>query len=110
MRTTRFAVRWLAHSDPAPTARSVAAIGSVFVGLPLSASILVIVSSPVFATHTEPAAYAIPAGPLPTAIGWTTVFVPGSIRETVPSRLLATQTAPFPVVIPVGMLPTVIVW
>ena len=56
MRTTRFAARSLAHSVPAPKASSVAAIGSVFAGLPLSASILVIVSSPVFATQTEPAA------------------------------------------------------
>ena len=56
MRATRFAVRWLAHSVPAPKASSAAAIGSVFVGLPLSASIFVIVSSPVFATQTEPAA------------------------------------------------------
>src|SRR5438067_9517023 len=39
-----------------------------------------------------------------------TVFVPGSIRETVPSRLLTTQTAPAPVVIPLGPLPTVIGW
>src|SRR6476661_2418226 len=37
---------------------------------------------------------------------WTTVFVPGSIRETVPSRLLTTQTAPAPKAIPVGPLPT----
>src|SRR5882724_147226 len=40
---------------------------------------------------------------------WTTVFVPGSMRETVPSRLLTTQTAPAPVVIPLGPLPTGIV-
>ena len=38
-----------------------------------------------------------------------TVFVPGSIRETVPSRLLTTQTAPAPVAIPLGPLPTGIV-
>src|SRR3954451_16701482 len=40
---------------------------------------------------------------------WTTVFVPGSIRETVPSRLLTTQTAPAPVAIPLGPLATGIV-
>src|SRR6476619_2931421 len=40
---------------------------------------------------------------------WTTIFVPGSIRETVPSRLLTTQTAPAPVAIPLGPLPTGIV-
>src|SRR5256884_8079428 len=40
---------------------------------------------------------------------WTTVFVPGSIRETVLSRLLRTQTAPAPVAIPLGPLPTGIV-
>src|SRR4051794_11777450 len=38
-----------------------------------------------------------------------TVFVPGSIRETVPSRLLTTQTARAPVAIPLGPLPTGIV-
>src|SRR3954454_9605539 len=38
-----------------------------------------------------------------------TVFVPGSIRETVPSRLLTTQTAPAPVAIPLGPFPTGIV-
>ena len=56
MRTTRFAARWLAHNVPSPKASSVAAIWSVFLGLPLSALIFVIVSSPVFATQTEPAA------------------------------------------------------
>ncbi len=56
IRTTRFAVLWVAHNVPAPKASSVAAIDSGFVGLPLSASILAIVLSPVFATHTEPAA------------------------------------------------------
>ncbi len=56
MRTTRFAVVSLAHNVPAPRASSVAAIGSGLLGLSLSASILVIVSSPVFATQIEPAA------------------------------------------------------
>ena len=56
MRTTWFASVWLAQSVPAPNASSVAAISSVFVGLPLSASIFVIVWSPVFATQTEPSA------------------------------------------------------
>ena len=51
----------------------------------------------------------MPTGPFPTSIFWTTVLVPGSIRETVPSRASVTQTAPFPVVIPLGLLPTSIV-
>ena len=54
MRTTSFAPRWLAHSDPAPKASSVAGIESVADGLPVSGLILVIVPSPLFATHTEP--------------------------------------------------------
>ena len=56
MRTTWPAARSLAHSVPAPKASSVAATGSVLVGLSLFGSILVIVPSPVFATQTEPAA------------------------------------------------------
>ena len=56
MRATRFAVLWLAHSDPPPEASSVAAIGNGSLGLPLSASIFVIVPSPVFATQTDPVA------------------------------------------------------
>jgi hypothetical protein len=56
MRTTRFVVGWLAHNVPAPNVRSAAAIGSALAGLPVSASILVIVPSPVFATQIEPAA------------------------------------------------------
>ena len=56
MRTTWPAARWLAHTVPAPNASSVAATWNCLVGLPLLASILVIVPSPVFATQTEPAA------------------------------------------------------
>jgi hypothetical protein len=51
IRETLLADLAVAQRLPAPTASSVAEIGSVFVGLPLSASILVIVSSPVFATQ-----------------------------------------------------------
>ncbi len=56
MRATRLAVLWLAQSVPAPKASSVAATFRVLVGRPLSGSILVIVSSPVFATQIEPLA------------------------------------------------------
>ena len=106
MRTTRFAPRWLAQRVPSRKARSVAGICNVFSGLPESASIRVMVPSPCSRPRSSRPPKAMPTGPLPTSIGWTTVFVPGSIRETVPSRLLVTQTAPFPIAIPLGLLPT----
>ncbi len=55
IRTTLLAARCVAQSAPSPKASSVAATGEGFAGAPLSASIRVIVPSPVFATQTEPA-------------------------------------------------------
>src|SRR5262249_32473108 len=109
IRVTRPVVLSLAHKVPPPNVSSVAAIGSVAVTAPLSASILVTVSSPVLATHTEPPAQATPTGPFPTLIRWTAVFGAGSMPDTVPSRLFATHTLPFPTAIPLGSLPTVMV-
>jgi hypothetical protein len=70
------------------------------------ASIRVTVPSPLFATHTEPAPIATPAGARPTAIVSVTDRVAGSIRATLSSSEYATHTPPSPTAIPVGPLPT----
>jgi hypothetical protein len=61
------------------------------------------------ATHTDPSPKATSLGPLPTAIGWSTLSTPGSIRDTVPPKVFATHTAPAPAAIPLVPDPTGIV-
>src|SRR5689334_1863517 len=62
-------------------------------------------------THTDPSPAAIsPPGPgTPTSIVATTLFVFGSMRETLPSPWFSTQTASRPAAMKRGDLPTVIV-
>src|SRR5882762_11858557 len=59
-------------------------------------------------THTDPSPTAMsPPGPgTPTSIVATTLFVFGSIRETLPSPWFSDQTAPAPVAMKRGALPT----
>ena len=52
-RETLFVARELAHNEPAPNASSVAGVWSGAAARPFTAAILEIVSSLVFATHTE---------------------------------------------------------
>jgi hypothetical protein len=64
---------------------------------------------PATLTHTRPAPAAIPVTERPTWIVATTLFLSGSMRETVPSPESSTQTPPSPTAIAVGRGPTRIV-
>ena len=48
----------------------------------------------------------MPDGLFPISIVFTTVLVPGSIRDTVPSAAFATQTEPAPTATATGSSPT----
>ena len=60
-------------------------------------------------THTAPKPTTTHFGFVPTRMVATTLFVAGSIRETVPSPELATHTDPAPTATCSGTAPTVIV-
>ena len=62
------------------------------------------------ATQIEPPPAAMPAGPEPTSMVWTTWLTVASMRETVPARVLATQMSPPAAVIAPGPEPTAMVW
>src|SRR2546428_4037866 len=64
-------------------------------------SILETVPSPLFATQTAPAPYAMPTGARPTGIELTDSVL-GSIRDTAPWAVPVTQTAPPPTATPLG--------
>ena len=67
---------------------------------------LVTVPSPLFATHTDPAPTATPAGESPHGDRRGHRRVSGSIRTTASSSESTTHTPPAPTAIPVGALPT----
>ena len=66
----------------------------------------VTVPSPLFATHTDPAPKATPAGDCPTWIVALTDCLSGSIRTTASSSESTTHTPSPPTAIPVGASPT----
>jgi hypothetical protein len=66
------------------------------------------VPSPLFATQTLPAPYAIPTGARPTVMAVATGPVSQAMRETVSLAVLVTHTAPPPTATPLGCKPTVI--